>query len=42
MLHCLLLEKLAVFALGDDFHRVILCCRQVETMPEGLAYDRVP
>jgi hypothetical protein len=42
MLHCLRLEKLAVFALGDDFHHVILCCRPVETMPESLAYNRVP
>jgi hypothetical protein len=41
MLRCLLLEELAVIALGDDLHRVILSCRAVEIMPECLAYDRV-
>jgi hypothetical protein len=39
MLRCLLLENLAAFALGDNFHRVILCCRPEEVMPEILAYD---
>jgi hypothetical protein len=34
MLHCLLLEELAIIALGDDLHRVILSCRPVETVPE--------
>jgi hypothetical protein len=42
MLHCLLLEELAVLALGDDLHCVILSCRSVETVPEGFAYDRAP
>jgi hypothetical protein len=37
----LLLEELAVFAFGDDLHRVILSCRPIATMPEGFAYDRV-
>jgi hypothetical protein len=40
MLRCLLLEELAVHAFGDDLHRVILCCRPVETVSEGFAYDR--
>jgi hypothetical protein len=40
MLHYLLLKKLAVFALGDDVHHIILSCRPVETMSECLAYDR--
>jgi hypothetical protein len=42
MLRCLLLEELAVLALGDDLHCVILSCRSVETVPEGFAYDRAP
>jgi hypothetical protein len=41
MLHCLLMVKLAAFALGDEFHCVILCCGPVKTMPKDLAYDRV-
>jgi hypothetical protein len=41
MLRCLLLEELAVLAFGDDVHHVILGCRPVEIMPEGLANDRV-
>jgi hypothetical protein len=41
MLHCLLLKELTILAFGDDFHRVVLSCRSVETMPEGFAYDRV-
>jgi hypothetical protein len=42
MLHCLLLEELAVNAFGDEFHRIILGYRSVETMPKGFAYDRAP
>jgi hypothetical protein len=42
MLRCLLLEKLAVYALGHNFHHIIICCVLVETMPKGLAYDRAP
>jgi hypothetical protein len=42
MLRCLLLEELTILAFGDDFHRVILSYRPVETMPEGFAYDRAP
>jgi hypothetical protein len=34
MLRSLLLEELALFTLGDDFHHVILSCRPVESMPE--------
>jgi hypothetical protein len=41
MLHCLLLEELAVMTLGDDLHRIILRCRSVKTVPECLAYDRM-
>jgi hypothetical protein len=40
MLGSLLLEELAVFALGDNFNRVILGCGLVEPMPECLADDR--
>jgi hypothetical protein len=40
MLRCLLLKELAVIALGDDLHHVILSCRLVETVPECLSYDR--
>jgi hypothetical protein len=42
MLRYLLLEELAVLAFGDDLHHVILSCRPVETLPEGLANYRVP
>jgi hypothetical protein len=42
MLCCLLLEELAVLALGDDLHHIILSCRPVETMSEGFACDRAP
>jgi hypothetical protein len=42
MLRCLLLEELAVLALGDDLHHVILGCRLVETVSKGFAYDRAP
>jgi hypothetical protein len=34
MLHSLLLEELALFTLGDDFHRVNLSCRPVESVPK--------
>jgi hypothetical protein len=40
MLRYLLLEELAVIALGDDLYHVILSCRPVEIMPECLGYDR--
>jgi hypothetical protein len=40
MLRCFLLEELAVLAFGYDLHRVTLCCRLVETIPKGFAYDR--
>jgi hypothetical protein len=40
MLRYLLLEELAVLALGDDLYRVILSYRPVETMLEGFADDR--
>jgi hypothetical protein len=42
MLHCLLLEELTFLAFGDDIYHIILSCGQVETVPEGLAYDRAP
>jgi hypothetical protein len=42
VLHCLLLEELAVFALGDDFYCIILGCGLVESVSKCLAYDRVP
>jgi hypothetical protein len=42
MLHCLLLEELAVIALDDDFHRIILSYRPVEAVSECPAYDRTP
>jgi hypothetical protein len=35
MLRSLLMEELALFALGDDFHRVVLSCRPVESVSEG-------
>jgi hypothetical protein len=35
-------QKLAVFALGDNFYHVVRCHGPIETMPEGLAYDRAP
>jgi hypothetical protein len=34
MLRSLLLEELALFTLGDDFHRVILSYWRVESVPE--------
>jgi hypothetical protein len=34
MLHSLLLEELAIFTLGDDFHYIILSCRLVESVTE--------
>jgi hypothetical protein len=34
MLRSLLLEELALFTLGDDFYRVILSCRLVESVPK--------
>jgi hypothetical protein len=37
MLCSLLLKELAVPALGDDFHRVILSCWPVESMSKGFA-----
>jgi hypothetical protein len=40
MIRCLLLEELAVFALDNDLHRIILSCRLIETVPNGFAYDR--
>jgi hypothetical protein len=42
MLHGLLLEEVTVLTLGDDFHRVILRCSPIETVPEGFTYDRAP
>jgi hypothetical protein len=42
VLCCLLLEELAVLALGDDLHGVILSCTLIETMHEGFADDRMP
>jgi hypothetical protein len=42
MIYGLLLEDLTVIALSDDFLHIILSCRQVETVPEGFAYDRAP
>jgi hypothetical protein len=42
MLCFLLLEELAVIALGDDLHRVILSYNPVEIMTKCLAYDRTP
>jgi hypothetical protein len=39
LLRCLLLEELAVIALGDDLYRVILSCRLVETVHEFFADD---
>jgi hypothetical protein len=40
MLRCLLLEELAILALGDDLHHIILSCRPIEIITEGFAYDR--
>jgi hypothetical protein len=34
MLHSLLLEELALFTLGGDFHCIILSCRSVEFVPK--------
>jgi hypothetical protein len=42
MLRCLLLEELAVIALGDDLYHVILSCRPVEIVPECLTSDKTP
>jgi hypothetical protein len=42
MLHSLLLEELALFALGDDFHRVILRCWPVESVLEGFSNYGAP
>jgi hypothetical protein len=42
MLRSLLLEELALFALFYDFHYLILCYRQVESMLECFYDDRVP
>jgi hypothetical protein len=42
MLHCLLLEELAILAFGDDLYHVILSCRPVEIVSECFAYDRAP
>jgi hypothetical protein len=42
MLHYLLLEELAILALGDNLHHVIISCRPIETMSEGFTYDRAP
>jgi hypothetical protein len=40
MLRCLLLEELAILALGDDLHHIILSYRPIEIITEGFAYDR--
>jgi hypothetical protein len=42
MLHCLFLKELAISTFGDDFHRVVLGCKPVETMSEGFPDDRTP
>jgi hypothetical protein len=42
MLRGLLLEELAVFTLGDDFYRVVLGCRPIETVPECFFNNRAP
>jgi hypothetical protein len=39
MLHGLLLEKLAVLALGVDLHHVIISCWLVESMSECITDD---
>jgi hypothetical protein len=40
MLSSLLLEELAIFEFGDDFHHVILGCGSIESVSESFAYDR--
>jgi hypothetical protein len=40
MLCCLLLEELPDLVFGHDLHRIILSCGPVETVHEGIAYDR--
>jgi hypothetical protein len=42
MLRSLLLEELALLALGDDFYCVILSYRPVESVHEGFSNYRVP
>jgi hypothetical protein len=42
MLRSLLLEELALFALGDDFHNVILSCQPVESVPEDFSNYGAP
>jgi hypothetical protein len=42
MLRSLLLEELALFALGDDFHRVTLSCWPVESVPKGFSNYGAP
>jgi hypothetical protein len=42
MLHSLLLEKLTIPAHGDNLHRVILDCGQIETMSKGFPDDGTP
>jgi hypothetical protein len=42
MLRSLLMEELALFTLGDDFHRVILSCRPVESVHERIFNYRAP
>jgi hypothetical protein len=39
MLHRLLLKKMAISALGDNLHRVILSYRTVESILEGFDDD---
>jgi hypothetical protein len=38
----LLLKELAVLAVGDDLHHIILSCRPVEIMLEGFFDDETP
>jgi hypothetical protein len=42
MLHYLFLEELAIPALDDDLHHVILGCGPVETMSKGFPDDGMP
>jgi hypothetical protein len=42
MLHCLLLEELAISALLYDFHSIILCRGPIKSMPERFPDDRAP
>jgi hypothetical protein len=42
MLRCLLLKELAILTFGDDFHRVVLGCKPVETMSKGFPDDWTP